>query len=158
MLLYLDACTYISIYKSETVIPHNYAKTLFEAAMANRIKIVASRLVLDEVYQLSSGSDIDGLIKYLENNKNINYINNNNEIAKGARELQDKAEYFWQSGDSTKLKWADAIHLYTAIVTNSDEFHTNDKKILRLNSKIFDGSNLAITPPHESSFYNSFLI
>lgn len=151
LLLYLDSCIYVSISTGEAHIPLHYIRVLSSAIKHHKAQLVASKLVLQEVDQLSKSNN-HPLIELLGTREYMTYQNITPSIRQGANDLVNQAEAYWRNKTSTKLKKKDSIHLYTAIAMGANEFHTNDKKILRLDRRILGNSKLIITTPDASPF------
>ena len=154
--LYLDACVYIGISTEETnVILQEYWQAVLASVKEEQAKIMASSLMLDEVYQIGIEDNIDTVERILHQKKLIIPLGVNKAIRDGARDLIKKSKEYNKRNQSTVLQYNDAIHLQTALSFGAHEFHTFDKQIIKLNPEIWGNTGLVISSPMESNLYSS---
>lgn len=149
--VYWDACAWIALIQKEKLRDENgkiiedrftMCSTVIYAAEKHAIEIVTSSLSLVEVCkvpQIKLETE-DRLALYFEHD----YIL----LANLDREVGERARQIMQVGYS-KLKPPDAAHLATAAISNVDEMHTFDGRLLDLDGRIKkpNGESLKICKP-----------
>ncbi|MBS7702700.1 type II toxin-antitoxin system VapC family toxin [Chelatococcus asaccharovorans] len=150
--VYWDACTWIDLLQNERIADENgrivqdratMCKAVIHQAATGSIEIVTSALSLVEVckHPRVRSDSPDLIAEYFENDFVI--------LANLDRFSGERARELMLAGYS-KLKPPDAAHLATAAITNVEEMHTFDDKLLSLDGFIdrADGIKLKICTPH----------
>ncbi|MDD4952281.1 MAG: type II toxin-antitoxin system VapC family toxin [Desulfovibrionaceae bacterium] len=145
---YWDSCTWIGLIKQEKD-KFVSCKYIFDKAEAGEVEILASTLVLVEVYKTKCDNPYDSLpeekdeiLSKFFQKEFIVPAEIDSDVALCARKL---LRYY-----DRLMKPQDAIHLATAILNDADELHTFDgSDLLHLNGEIIrmDGTNLKICQP-----------
>lgn len=149
--LYWDACTWIALIQKEKIRDENgvlvedretMCKSVTHAAESGAVEIVTSTLSLTEVCRIDEikNAEEDVIANFFENEW-ILLANVDRAVGERGRELM-RAGY-------SKLKPPDAIHLATAALANTDEMHTFDDRLLRLDKRVAkaNGDPLPICKP-----------
>lgn len=149
--VYWDACAWIAVIQDEKVTLSNglfenraaMGRAVIAEAARGKIEIFTSAFCLIEVCKTREAklqSD-DGKIAAFFENDYIVVVNVDRHTGEIGRRLM-------LSGYS-KLKPADASHLAAAVVTNADEMHTFDERLLNLDGVLnkVDGTKLRICKP-----------
>ena len=149
--VYWDACTWIALIQEEkirddkgTLIEDRatMCKSVIGAAKAGSIEIVTSALSLVEVckHPTVRNEKEDRLAEFFEND----YIL----LANLDRYVGERARSLMLAGYS-RLKPPDATHLATAAISNAEEMHTFDRRLLNLSGLVdkADGTKLKICKP-----------
>lgn len=153
--VYWDACSWIALIQKEKIFNENgeitedrytMCRTVLNAAENNVVEIVTSSLSLVEVCKVPEikTEAADKIAAFFEHG----YIL----VANLDREVGERARELMQAGYS-KLKPPDATHLATAAISNADEMHTFDGRLLDLDKKIIkaNGGSLRICKPDYGS-------
>ena len=151
--VYWDACAWIALIQDEKIplatggSEHRGAlcRAVVDQGGKNKVEIFTSAFCLIEVCktrEIKSGYDTDKLAEFFENDY-IVVVNIDRHTGEHGRALM-LAGY-------SKLKPADASHLAAALVSNVDEMHTFDVRLLALDGKLdkLDGTKLKICKPSE---------
>jgi predicted nucleic acid-binding protein len=145
-----DACTWIALIQREKIIDATgiviedrgaLARAVIDAAVSGRCEIVISGLCLAEVSKNPPGmAGGDKVGPFFEHDYVL--------TAPVDTIVGNKARELMMAGHA-KLRPADAIHLATALVTNVDEMHTFDSRLLAFDGLLAkrDGSKLKICKP-----------
>jgi predicted nucleic acid-binding protein len=154
-----DACTWISLIQKEkttnpdgTLKEDRYAscRPIIDLAVRGTIEIAVSGLCLAEVVRSSASGTTskDAVAAYFEGD-HILIVPVDRLVGTRARDL-----IYSQSEKKTEHtpKPADAVHIATALISNADELHTFDDKLIGLTGKLVkdDGTLLRICRPSES--------
>lgn len=145
-----DSCAWISYIQQEKVVlkdgsPEDrgaMCRPVLQAAEKGDVEIVVSSVALVEVICKNKDASID-------DQKIRNYFDNDYILLVSAdKDVCDLARQLMLAGHAG-LRPADAIHVATACISNADELHTFDDKLLGLNSRIDrkDGTRLRIRKP-----------
>jgi predicted nucleic acid-binding protein len=144
-----DACTWIALIQkerirdaSDKVIEDRYAlcRSVIDLAEKGSVEIATSGLCLVEVNKESKDTSRDQIVTFFENDY-ILLVPLDKVVGTHARDLMFAAY--------PGLKPPDASHLATALVSNSDELHTFDRRLLGLDGRLtkLDGTVLKICKP-----------
>jgi predicted nucleic acid-binding protein len=144
-----DACTWIALIQQErirdengNVVEDRYAlsRSVIDRAEKGAVEIAVSGLCLVEVNKPSATTPRDQLVAYFENDY-ILLVPVDKVIGERARALMFAA--------LPGLKPPDAVHLATALISNADEMHTFDCRLLDLDETLTkgDGTILKICKP-----------
>jgi predicted nucleic acid-binding protein len=145
-----DACAWIALIKKEKIqnpdgsIEDRYAlcRSVLDVAEKGDIEIAISGLCLVEVCKSDevTAAPLDRVAAYFEH-EYILLVPVDSVVGVNARKLMFDAH--------AGLKPPDATHLATAIVSNADELHTFDGKLLALDGQLtkLDGTALKICKP-----------
>ena len=121
-------------------------RPVLQAAEKGDVEIVVSSVALVEVICKNKDASID-------DQKVRDYFDNDYILLVSAdKDVCDLARQLMLAGHAG-LRPADAIHVATACISNADELHTFDDKLLGLNSRIDrkDGTRLRIRKPRLSA-------
>lgn len=147
--IYWDSCAWIALIQKEKIRDTNgnitedretMCRSVIEAAKAGKIEIVTSTFSMAEVSK--DGGDIVGTdIEAFFENDYILMVNMDKFVGDRARTLM--------RGGHSGLKPPDATHLATAAISDVEEMHTFDDRLLVLNGTIdkSDGTKLKICKP-----------
>ena len=115
-------------------------RSVIEAAKKRQIEIVTSIFTQAEVFKPGDAATAN-LEAFFEND----YILRVNVD----KFVSDRAQAIMGSGISKGLKPADATHLATAAISNAEEMHTFDERLLKLDGKLdkADGTKLKVCKP-----------
>lgn len=148
--IYWDACCWIALIQQEVVTVGGKSvdrgkmcRGVIQAAEKDICEIVTSALSLAEVSKdpkTKARSDDDKIAQFFENDY-ILLANVDIRVGTLARQLMQRG--------FAGLKPADAIHLATAALTDSEFFHTFDSDLQRLSGKVntSKGQPIQITAP-----------
>jgi|CXWL01.1.fsa_nt_gi predicted nucleic acid-binding protein len=148
--IYWDACCWIALIQQEVVTVDSKSvdrgkmcRGVIQAGERGIYEIVTSTLSLAEVSKAPStrtAADDDKIAQFFENDY-ILLANVDVRVGTLARQLMQKG--------FAGLKPADAIHLATASVAESEFFHTFDNALLKLSAKVNTGKGqpIQITEP-----------
>lgn len=117
-------------------------RPVLQAAEKGTVEIVVSSIALVEVICKNKDASID-------DQKVRDYFDNDYILLVSAdKDVCDLARRLMLAGHAG-LRPADAIHVATACISNADELHTFDGKLLDLNSRTDrkDGTHLRIRKP-----------
>ncbi len=146
--VYWDACAWIAYIMKENELDGGgvsrflRCKNVLDAAAKGKIEIVTSTFTLAEVCKISGikkGSNVAHLPSFFDQSF-IFLVSIDKEIGLLAQSIQ-------QGGIS--IKPADAIHAASACISDSEELHTFDDGLLKLDQKlnIKSGNSLKICHP-----------
>lgn len=149
--IYWDACVWIALIQKEKILDEKgvitedretMCKTVIEAAKDGRVEIVTSALSLVEVCKNPDIKEksADKIAAFFEHDFVL--------LANLDRASGERAREIMLVGYS-KLKPPDAAHIATAAITNAEEMHTFDDRLLRLDGLIdkANGEKLKICKP-----------
>lgn len=149
--VYWDACVWIAMIAKEKIPDKNgvviedretMCKTVINAAKAGKVEIVTSALSLVEVCKKPNvkSESVDRIAAFFEHDFVL--------LANLDRFAGERGRELMLAGYS-KLKPPDAAHIATAAITNVDEMHTFDDRLLDLHGLIdkANGEKLKICKP-----------
>jgi predicted nucleic acid-binding protein len=149
--IYWDACAWIALIQREEIRDsigvltedrYGMCRNVINAAAQNQIEIATSTLSYAEVCKEPKVKAVaaDKLAAYFENDY-VLPINLDRAVGERARELLMKGY--------SKLRPPDACHIASAALSNAEEMHTFDDKLLVLDGQIdkADGTKLKICKP-----------
>jgi predicted nucleic acid-binding protein len=144
-----DSCAWISHIQQEKVFNDGklvedrgaMCRPVLAAAEEGKLEIVVSSISLVEVICKNKDKTEDQKVRDYFDNDYILLVSTDKEVGDRARQLM--------LAGHPGLKPADAIHIATAAISNADELHTFDAKLLLLTGKIdkLDGTRLKIRKP-----------
>ncbi len=145
-----DSCAWISYIQQEEVVLKDgstedrgvMCRPVLQAAEKGDVEIVVSSVALVEV--ICKNKDVS-----IDDQKVRDYFDNDYILLVSAdKDVCDLARELMLAGHAG-LRPADAIHVATACISNADELHTFDGKLLDLDSGIDrkDGTRLRIRKP-----------
>lgn len=146
-----DACAWIALIQKEKIRDDHgtvtedretACKVVLDEAKSGNLEIVTSSLCLVEVCKNTQvrGEGEDKIASFFENDY-ILMMDLDTFVGERARDLM--------LAGLPGLKPPDAIHLATAALSNAEELHTFDRKLLRLDGRVTkaDGSKLRVRKP-----------
>lgn len=146
-----DSCTWISLILDESIVASDgniedrgiACRHIIDQASRGTVEIATSTLSITEVCKHPNSDMDDDQLSDFFRNEYILLASVDRHVATYARSLMRKK----LSG----LKPPDAIHLATAVVSRSLEFHTFDERLLKLDGRIegLDGEPLKVCKPHQ---------
>ena len=145
-----DSCAWISYIQQEKVVLKDgssedrgaMCRPVLQAAEKGDVEIVVSSVALVEVICKNKDASInDQKIRDYFDNDYILLVSADKDVCDLARQLM--------LASHAGLRPADAIHVATACISNADELHTVDDKLLDLDSRTDrkDGTRLRIRKP-----------
>ncbi len=148
--VYWDACTWIALIHRERIQRpdgtiedrHTMCRVVLNQAVAGQVEIATSSFSLVEVCKKPEirTQGEDKIADFFENDYIIQ-VSLDRRVGELGRKLM--------LGGYSKLKPPDATHLAAAAVSNAEEMHTFDEKLLALDGRVdkLDGTKLKICRP-----------
>lgn len=132
-----DSCVFIAWIKNEKPPVRKPGEMEGLASIVSEVErgegiIVASSLVFSEVYEAKLTSPQKALFDQVLKRPSIYIQSADIRVCKLAAEIRD----YYAKKRSRKLKVPDAIHLATAQISGSHDFHTFDEELIVLNEDI----------------------
>ena len=136
-IIYWDTCVFLALLKNETRAAGEMdgLRSVYDEVGKGKVRLITSAITYMEVLTDQSGADVVDNFRKIFDRENIDAVNVDERIGMRAGEIRE--HYIREREPGTdSIRFADALHVGTALIYSVDALHTFDTHLLKLNSLV----------------------